>query len=156
MSEHPPFPWLRASLFVGLCGAMLVGPISNQVFGQHYHRFFKPWRMYFGYGTELCEVTYVQLAKDGQQRELDRYDLLGHRKWFRAPASVRHLPDGPTIGRIGKQMCEALPVRKPDVRARARCASIRGWQPAMDLEQNLCTLGPRQIEGLRPKAGKRR
>lgn len=147
---------LRGVVFAVLAAAMLVGPIHNQILLQHYHPIFKPWRMYYGFGTDLCEVTYVQVAADGQTRVLDRYALLGFDPWTTAPRDVRTLPDGPTIGRVGKQLCEALPARRPEVRATARCASIHGWTPAMDRELDLCSLGKRQIEGLRPKLGTRR
>lgn len=156
MSNEAPFPWFRAAVFLALCGVMIAGPVHNQVLYRRYHPYLKPWRMYFGFGTDLCEVTYVQRSRDGQERPLDRYELLGHADWYRAPEPLRKLPDGPTIGRIGKKLCTALPARHPDVRAHARCASIHGWQTAMEGEQNLCELGPRQIEGLRPKAGRRR
>lgn len=155
VNNERPYPWLRALVFVGLTLAMAAGPFLNQVLQHRYSPLFKPWRMYFGFGIELCEVTYIQVSQDGQERVLDRYDLLGHQPWTAAPASVRNLPDGPTIGHVAQQLCDALPARRPDIRARARCAGVRGWSPAMDANQNLCRLGPRQIEGLRPRKGRR-
>lgn len=147
---------LRGVVLAVLVAAMVAGPVHHQVLGRPYHPLFKPWRMYFGHGTDLCEVTYTQVAATGATRTLDRYDLLGYAPWTEAPTDVRNLPDGPAIGRVGQQLCRALPARRPDVRATARCATVRGWRPAFDGSVNLCALGAQEVEDLRPAKDKRR
>lgn len=155
-SPTQPFPWFRALVFAGLTVAMCVGPVNNLVLGNPWHRFFKPWRMYYGFGTDVCEVTYVQVSPTGEERTLDRYAVLDVPDPRRAPEDLRNLPDGPTIGRVAQRMCDALPGRRTAIHARVRCAAVRGWKPFPELDRDLCALGTRQLDGLRPARGRRR
>ncbi len=146
-----PFPWPRAVAFATLTLMMLAGPTHNQVLRQPYNSYLKPWRMYYGFGDDLCEARFIQTARNGQTRVLDRYEVLGYADWKKAPTEVRNLPSGPAIGRVARRLCEALPAKLPHIHAEVRCASTRGWQPAQSDFQDLCRMSQTEIRALLPR-----
>lgn len=137
MSPEKPFPLVRGAAFCALTVVMLIGPVTQQLFGKEEFQWLRSWQMFHDVGVNVCDVEYRQIRSDGTSIALDRYALLGHQR-RKAPVDVRNLPDGFTIGRVGKELCTALPTPDPTVRARVRCASLHGWFQWNDDETNLC------------------
>jgi len=151
MRSPLPSPWIRRIVFVLVAAAIVFPPFRHQVLDLRANPWLRTWRMYYGYGVDICEVEYVRIKRSGEAVGLNRYEVLDYPRWYDAPTDVRNLPDGPAIGRVARQMCDRFPGTRTDIRAKARCGSRRGWVAFMDREVNLCALSAQERDQLRPR-----
>ena len=126
----------RRPIFVGLLAYILLGPAFPMLLGVREGPF-RAWRMFWKWGSDICEVHYVKVDRGGRRSPLDRFRALGYRTRADAPRSLRFVRDPAAITEIGAKLCRKLGGRA-DVRVEARCGSPDGWVTANDGRQNLC------------------
>jgi hypothetical protein len=152
---------LRIVLFVLFAGFMNFGPCYRQALGgrgdlpmglQVDRRLFRQWVMFSGYGTDICDVRFSQVMPNGEQAPLDRFELLGHPVWSKAPRSVRRIKTADRAVYMGRQLCGILRREQsaPDVRIVARCGSKKGWRTKLKGHQNICEI-PADRQGQKRK-----
>jgi hypothetical protein len=113
---------------------LLAGPAMPQVFGAH-TRWWPSWRMFTGYGLDLCSVRFT----DGVTGEpIDRLRALGHDHLWEASASERTLKDPAAVSRQVKAICKKQGL--DDVRVDAFCAVERGWVHVATGKENACVV----------------
>jgi hypothetical protein len=113
---------------------LLAGPALPQVFGTH-TRWWPSWRMFTGYGLDLCTVALT----DGVTGEpIDRLSALGHDHFWNATSSERTLKDPAAVARQVKAICQRT--GKEDVRVDAFCAVERGWVHVATGKENGCVV----------------
>ena len=141
----------RILLFCSIAAFMSFGPCYRQAFnGQGElpfglevdRRLFRQWVMFSGYGTDICDVRYYPLDAEGNEEPVDRFEVLGHESFARAPRSIRRLKKPSNVIEMGKRLCRVIRrERGPvDLRVVSRCGSRRGWIPKHDGGENLCHL----------------
>lgn len=129
--------WLRLIGLLAGATCLLIGPVSNQLFGVPAGPVFRFWRMYGGFGANVCDVRFTQHVEDGSSTAIDRIVMLGYESWGKAPFSLQRIPNKAGIDQTADALCERLP-RDRAVYAVARCGHPRGWQPVYDGSQALC------------------
>jgi hypothetical protein len=113
---------------------LLAGPAVPQVFGEH-TRWWPSWRMFTGYGLDLCTVTLT----DGITGEpIDRLAALGYEHIWDASSSDRTLKDPAAVSRQVKTICKRKGLE--DVRVDAFCAVERGWVHVATGKENACVV----------------
>ena len=126
----------RTLLFVAVAAFIVGGPVWKQALGRPSRALFQ-WVMFSGFGTDVCDVRFFEVAEDGSRTRVDRYAVLGYDAKTDAPASVKKMKDLAAATSVGKRLCKKLPAGT-DLRARVRCASRDGWRQASKAEENLC------------------
>jgi hypothetical protein len=149
-----PVGWrkvLRVGLFIVLCGFINFGPCYRQAldgkgelpFGLEVdRRLFRQWVMFSGFGTDVCDVRYTRQKPGGEALVVDRFEVLEHPVWAKAPKTLRRIKSAQAAVSVGRQLCRVLEREKDnvDLRVVARCGSKKGWIDQLDGEENICTL----------------
>ncbi len=104
----------------------------RQVFGKH-SLWLRPWIMFHGTAVNLLDVEYRVRDVDGQERVVDRFEVLGYERRT-APKWVRRVIK---ITKLSREMCRALGPGT-DLRIYAHKATVNGWKPRFNGEHNLC------------------
>ena len=142
---------LRLSLFLLVAGFMNFGPCYRQAldgkgdlpFGLEVdRRLFRPWVMFSGFGTDICDVRFSQRTPEGETKVVDRFELLGHPVWSKTPLPIRRIKSADRAIHMGRKLCGVLRRENPtpDLRIVARCGSRKGWVERLDAEENICEL----------------
>ena len=113
---------------------LLVGPAMPQVFGAP-TRWWPSWRMFTGYGMDLCSVV---LTNGVTGERIDRLEAIGYDHFWEAPSGDRTLKDPAAVSRQAKAICKRQ--RLEDVRVDARCAVERGWVHVATGKENACVV----------------
>lgn len=124
---------LRLGVLVAI-GAYLHLGAALDLFGGQTPGWTQPWRMYHGYGVDVCDVRFYDVATD-PDTPLDRYEALGVDFW-QSFSRDRRMGNADEIREQARRICRRN--RITDLRAEARCGSRTGWRPLMDRGQNLC------------------
>jgi hypothetical protein len=103
-------------------------------------RLFRQWVMFSGFGTDICDVRFLQRTPEGEDLPLDRFELLDHPVWFKAPRSIRRIKSASRAIHMGRQLCGVLRRENPapDLRIVARCGSKKGWIQQLNAQENIC------------------
>ena len=118
---------------------LLAGPAVPQVFKEH-TRWWPSWRMFTGYGMDLCSVRFT----DGVTGEpIDRLEAIGYDHFWKAPSGDRTLKDPAAVSRQAKAICKHK--RLEDVRVDALCAIERGWVHVATGKENACVVSTDQL-----------
>lgn len=144
----------RVGAFLLIGGFISFGPCYRQAFDgrgelplglEVDRRIFRQWVMFSGFGTDVCDVRYTQQMSGGEALFVDRFELLDHPVWAKAPKTLRRIKSAPAAASIGRQLCRVLEREKDfvDLRVTARCGSKKGWIQQLDGEENICTLPPK-------------
>lgn len=126
----------RAAVFTAVAGFIVAGPIWKQGLHRPSDVLFQ-WVMFTGFGLDVCDVRFVEVAEDGSRSRVDRYAVLGYDDPAAAPASVKKMKDLAAVKGVARRMCKKLP-EGTDLRARVRCAARTGWKSVSQAEENLC------------------
>jgi hypothetical protein len=149
-----PVGWrkvLRVAIFLLIGGFISFGPCHRQAFDgrgelpfglEVDRRLFRQWVMFSGFGIDVCDVRYSQQTSGGEALFVDRFEVLDHPVWAKAPKTLRRIKSAQAAVSIGRQLCRVLEREKDivDLRVVARCGSKKGWVDQLDGEENLCTL----------------
>jgi len=127
---------LRVLVIAAVGGFMIGGPVYEQGFGGRSKLLFH-WMMFSGFGTEVCDVHYLEHAADGTLTEVDRYAVLGVPRSPSTARSVWKVKDLAAAEALGRKLCRALP-EGTDLRLKARCATTKGWRSVARAADNLC------------------
>ncbi len=127
----------RTLAFLAVAGFIIGGPMWKQGLDRRSQVLFQ-WVMFSGYGTDVCDVRYVEVAADGARTPVDRYAVLGYDTKADAPGSIKKMKDLAAAKAVGKKLCRKLP-EGTDLRTRVRCATKDGWRTMSKAEENLCT-----------------
>ena len=111
---------------------LLAGPAVPQVLKGH-TRWWPSWRMFTGYGMDLCTVALT----DGVTGEpIERLAALGYDHFWEAPSGERTLTNPAAVSRQVKKICEKRHLE--DVRADVFCGVERGWVHVATGKENAC------------------
>lgn len=135
---------LRTIVGWAIVAYLVGGPFLVQVVGVQ--TFVVPrWRMYTGFGTDICVVSYTA---DGQP--VDRAVALGYDDASDLPRKQRGLADFEAVHRQSRALCRRL--GDVDLRVDARCATRGGWVHVARGGVNACRAGTEDLaEGRSPK-----
>ena len=59
---------IRLFIFITAFSGMLIGPVSRQFLGSS-NQYLRPWRMYTGWGRNICDVKYYITENNIDQLE---------------------------------------------------------------------------------------
>jgi hypothetical protein len=128
---------MRLLAFVALAAVICLGPAYRQVLGRRSH-VLRHWTMFYGFGSQICDVRYQRVRVDGDRDALDRFAILGDAPVADDADGIRKIRTVERAEEIGRLLCERLPTSERDVRLVARCGSKQGWKAASDGSRNLC------------------
>jgi len=122
---------IRFLVFVGAFSAMLVGPVSRQFLGST-NRYLRPWRMYSGYGRDICDVKYYLTKNKKDFITLDPYKFIKSDNWLDAPKKIKNIRNPKEVVLKAKKMCELIPEGQ-FLYIKAKCGQMRkGWRIVID------------------------
>ena len=110
---------------------MLIGPVSRQFLGST-NRYLRPWRMYSGYGRNICDVKYYLTENKKDFVSLDPYEFIKSDDWLDAPRKIKNLRNPKQVKLKAKKMCELIPEGQ-FLYVKAKCGQMRkGWKIIID------------------------
>ena len=116
---------------MGAFSAMLIGPVSRQFLGST-NRYLRPWRMYSGYGRDICDVKYFLTENNKDFVSLDPYGFIKSDNWLDAPKKIKNLRNPRQVLQKAKKMCELIPEGQ-SLYVKAKCGQLRkGWRIIID------------------------
>ena len=118
---------------------LLAGPAVPQVLGEH-TRWWPSWRMFTGYGMDLCSVA---LTNGVTGEPIERLSALGYDHLWEASPGERTLKDPAAISRQVKTICKKRGL--DDVRVDAFCAAEHGWVHVATGKQNACVVNTSEL-----------
>ena len=129
---------IRLFIFITAFSGMLIGPVSRQFLGSS-NKYLRPWRMYSGYGSNICDVKYYLTENKKDFVSLDPYEFIKPDNWLNAPRKIRNLRGPKQVKLKSKQMCELIPEGQI-LYVKARCGQSRkGWKIIIDNDKPFCT-----------------
>ncbi len=118
---------IRLSIFIAAFSIMLIGPVSRQFLGNT-NRYLRPWRMYSGYGRDICDVEYFLTDNNKDFVKLDPYEFIKSEDWLDAPKKIKNLRNPKQVKIEAKKMCKLIPEGKL-LYVKAKCGQLRkGWK----------------------------
>ncbi|MCO4746058.1 MAG: hypothetical protein KC912_14780 [Proteobacteria bacterium] len=147
MTESRPIPKLRLLTILAVGVYLQVGPVTHQALGMQKMPGFKTWRMYRGFGQDICRVRFYEQRPDGTRADIDRFEVLRTTR-TEAPRYITFIPSEAQVARTGETLCRKL--RRPaDLRVDGDCGSMHTWRSMDRLEGvNLCTLDEPRFRAL--------
>ena len=110
---------------------MLIGPVSRQFLGST-NRYLRPWRMYSGYGRNICDVKYYLTENKKDFVKLDPYEFIKSDDWLDAPRKIKNLRNPKQVMLKAKKMCELIPEGQ-FLYVKAKCGQqSKGWKKIID------------------------
>lgn len=132
-------PWPRLAAVAAIFAALNAGPLISQGLGYPPVPGLKTWRMYRGFGADICIARFEDRRPDGTSAPLDRFEVLKTTR-ADAPRYITFIPSEAQVARTGKTMCRRMP-GKPHVFVDGECGSRYHWQPMTRLaDVDLCGL----------------
>ena len=129
---------IRLFIFITAFSGMLIGPVSRQFFGST-NRYLRPWRMYSGYGRNICDVKYYLTENKKDFVSLDPYEYIKSDNWLNAPRKIRNLRGPKQVKLKTKQMCKLIPEGQI-LYVKAKCGQFgKGWKNIIDNDKPFCT-----------------
>ena len=118
---------IRLLIFIAAFSGMLIGPVSRQFLGST-NRYLRPWRMYSGYGRDICDVEYFTTENNKDFVKLDPYEFIKSEDWLDAPRKIKNLRNPKQVKLKAKKMCELIPEGQ-FLYVKAKCGQLRkGWK----------------------------
>ncbi len=118
---------IRLLIFIAAFSGMLIGPVSRQFLGST-NRYLRPWRMYSGYGRDICDVEYYIKENNKDFVKIDPYKFLKSENWLDAPKKIKNLKNPKEVKLKSKKICELIPEGQ-FLYVKAKCGQLRkGWK----------------------------
>ncbi len=117
------FRKIRAFTFVIILAWMALGPAYRQVLGGK-NEVFRKWTMFSMKGLDLVDARFY-MVKDGNLREINRFEILGYENRFRAPKEIFRIKGSDGVISIANLLCEKLG-SDADIRVKSRIATRKG------------------------------
>ena len=128
---------IRLLIFIAAFSGMLIGPVSRQFLGST-NRYLRPWRMYSGYGRDICDVEYYLTENNKDFVKLDPYEFIKSEDWLDAPKKIKNLRNPKQVMLKAKKMCKLIPEGQ-FLYVNAKCGQTRkGWKIIIDNRKPFC------------------
>ena len=117
---------------------MLIGPVSRQLLGSS-NQYLRPWRMFSGWGRNICDVKYYLTENNIDFVSLDPYQFMKSDNWLDAPRKIRNLKNPKQVKQKAKKMCKLIPEGQT-LYVESKCGQNRkGWKIIISKDKPFCT-----------------
>ena len=118
---------IRLLICIVAFSGMLIGPVSRQFLGST-NRYLRPWRMYSGYGRDICDIEYYLKENNKDFVKLDPYEYIKSEDWLDTPRKIKNIRNPKEVKLNAKKMCELIPEGQ-FLYVKAKCGQLRkGWK----------------------------
>jgi hypothetical protein len=130
-------PTTSKIIFILFLLFILFGPFVRQVVGIE-SNLFRPWVMFRGTGTGIRDVQFTLQHPNGNNEEINRYQLLGYENsQAEIPSYVWRMQSEQDIRDVAELICSALD-ESSDLRVTSRIGTRTGWVEEFNGEHNFC------------------
>ena len=129
---------IRLFIFITAFSGMLIGPVSRQLIGSS-NQYLRPWRMFSGWGRNICDVKYYLTDNNMDFISLDPYEFMKSDNWLDAPRKIRNLKNPKQVKLNAKKMCKLIPEGQT-LYVESKCGQKRkGWKLIISKDKPFCT-----------------
>ena len=117
---------------------MLIGPVSRQFLGST-NKYLRPWRMYTGWGRNICDVKYYLTENNIDFISLDPYEFTKSDNWLSTPRKIKNFKNPKQVKLKAKQICKLIPEGQK-LYVKSKCGQRRkGWKIIINNDKPFCT-----------------